>query len=69
MSNLFGKTILITGSSGFIGASLARRLLDEVSGVKVIGIDNMNDYYDVSIKRSLFTNRLLKMVARSSEVW
>ncbi len=44
------KTILVTGSSGFIGASLVQRLLDEVDDVKVIGIDNMNDYYDVSIK-------------------
>lgn len=44
------KTILITGISGFIGANLASRLLDTKSKVHVIGIDNLNDYYDVSIK-------------------
>lgn len=48
--NLENKTILITGVAGFIGSYLAQRLLDEVEGVKVIGIDNMNDYYDVSLK-------------------
>lgn len=49
---LTNKTILVTGSSGFIGSNLTKRLLNEVKGVKVIGLDNMNDYYDVRIKES-----------------
>lgn len=48
--DLNNKTILVTGSSGFIGANLALRLLKEINGVKVIGLDNMNDYYDTKIK-------------------
>lgn len=40
--------VLVTGAAGFIGAFLSKRLLDE--GVKVIGIDNLNDYYDVRLK-------------------
>ena len=47
---LSGKTILITGVAGFIGANLAKRLLLDFSDVKVVGIDNMNDYYDVRLK-------------------
>lgn len=50
--DLKNKTILVTGSSGFIGSNLTKRLLKEISGVKVIGLDNMNDYYDVRIKES-----------------
>lgn len=48
--NLCGKTVLITGAAGFIGANLALVLLQEVENVKIVGIDNMNDYYDVSLK-------------------
>ena len=44
------KSILIPGAAGFIGSNLCIRLLKEVEGVKVIGLDNMNDYYDVNIK-------------------
>ena len=47
---LTDKVILVTGAAGFIGSNLVLELLQTVSPVKVIGIDNMNDYYDVSIK-------------------
>ncbi len=46
--NLHGKNILVTGAAGFIGAALSLRLLNE--GLSVTGIDNMNDYYPVSLK-------------------
>ena len=48
--NLENKTLLVTGAAGFIGANLVMELLRTVKGVKIVGLDNMNDYYDVSIK-------------------
>lgn len=45
-----GKTIFVTGVSGFIGSNLAQSLLKGFDNVHIIGIDNMNDYYDVSLK-------------------
>lgn len=45
-----GKTIFVTGAAGFIGSNLCKRLLNDVTDVKIIGLDNMNDYYDVRIK-------------------
>ena len=45
-----GKTILVTGSPGFVGANLVIRLLKEMSGGKVISLDNMNAYYDTKLK-------------------
>ena len=48
--DLKNKRILITGAAGFIGSNLVMELLREVHPVHIIGIDNMNDYYDVSIK-------------------
>ncbi len=47
---LNGKTILVTGSPGFIGAYLVIRLLKEMSSGTVVSLDNMNDYYEVSLK-------------------
>ena len=47
--DLNNKTILVTGSSGFIGSNLCKRLLNETNS-KIIGLDNMNDYYDVKLK-------------------
>ena len=47
---LEGRTVLITGVAGFIGANLAGRLLHDVAGIRVTGIDNMNDYYDIRLK-------------------
>lgn len=46
------QTIFITGASGFIGSNLAKRILAEEPNAKVVGLDNMNDYYDVRIKET-----------------
>ena len=47
---LENKTILVTGAAGFIGSNLVKRIYKEVPSAKVVGIDNMNAYYDVSLK-------------------
>ena len=44
------QTTLVTGAAGFIGSNLVLELLRSMSLVQIIGLDNMNDYYDVSIK-------------------
>ncbi len=48
--SLDNKTILVTGAAGFIGSNLVKRLFQDVKGATIVGIDNMNDYYDVSLK-------------------
>ncbi len=50
MSALTHKSILITGSAGFIGANLVKRLLKDMTEGTLIGLDNLNNYYDVSLK-------------------
>ena len=48
--DLNGKTVLVTGAAGFIGCNLTLRLLKDYADIKVVGIDDMNCYYDVKIK-------------------
>lgn len=60
--NLTNKTILVTGAAGFIGANLVTELLKTTESIRIIGIDNMNDYYDVSIKEHRLTE-IEKLVA------
>lgn len=47
---LEGATVLVTGAAGFIGSNLVKRLLREVEGIRVVGLDSITDYYDVNIK-------------------
>lgn len=47
---LRGKTVLVTGAAGFIGANLVQELLRTIDDIRIVGVDNLNDYYDISIK-------------------
>lgn len=46
---LNGKTILVTGSAGFVGSNLVKRPFKDLDNATIVGINNMNDYYDVSL--------------------
>ena len=64
--DLNGKTILVTGSPGFIGANLVLRLLKEMSSGTIVSLDNMNDYYDPALKE--YRLSLIKEAAITSPV-
>lgn len=64
--NLTGKTILVTGSAGFIGSNLVIELLKSASPLTIIGLDNLNNYYDVSIKEWRLS-QIDKLVAQHPE--
>lgn len=48
--DLNNKTVLVTGAAGFIGANLCMKLLTDFDSIRVVGLDNVNDYYDVKLK-------------------
>ena len=56
--------ILITGSAGFIGSNLVERLLTTESNVEIVGLDSLNDYYDVRLKEYRL-NRLAEIAMKS----
>ncbi len=64
--DLNGKTILVTGSPGFIGANLVIRLLAELDGGTIVSLDNMNDYYDPALKE--YRLGLIEKAAQASPV-
>ena len=64
--DLDGKTVLVTGSPGFIGANLVLRLLREMKAGTVVSLDNMNDYYDPALKE--YRLRLIEKAAETSPV-
>ena len=67
--NLDNKTILITGAAGFIGANLVMRCLQDCEAVTIVGIDNMNDYYDVSIKEYRLEQITKAAQAQKTSTW
>ena len=62
--NLSGKTSLVTGAAGFIGSNLVKRLFADFDTIRVIGIDSITDYYDVSLK-----HERLKEIEALSKDW
>ena len=64
--DLNGKSVLVTGSPGFIGANLVLRLLKEMNGGTVVSLDNMNDYYDPALKE--YRLKLIEKAAETSPV-
>ena len=62
------KTILVTGATGFIGAGLIIKLLKDNKEINIIGIDNLNDYYDVSIKEYRL-KKIEELVEKTSNKW
>ena len=65
---LNNKKILVTGAAGFIGANLVMELLGSVQGATIVGIDNLNDYYDVSLKEHRL-QEIEKKTAASASQW
>ena len=65
---LNNKTILVTGAAGFIGSNLAMELLRTGENVRLVGLDNMNDYYDVSLKEYRLAE-IKKLADKSDGEW
>ena len=66
---LLNKTVLVTGAAGFIGSNLVLELLRTQEKINIIGIDNMNDYYDVSIKEYRLDEIKKEVIKHSESSW
>lgn len=66
---LENKNILVTGAAGFIGAYLVMELLQTVKAVNIVGLDNMNDYYDVSLKEYRLTEIEKLAITKEASKW
>lgn len=62
------KSIFVTGAAGFIGANLVMELLKKAEGIHIVGLDNMNDYYDVSLKEYRL-EQILKTAEEANADW
>ena len=67
--DLNGKTVLITGAAGFVGANLVMELMRTVDDICIVGMDNMNDYYDVSLKEYRLSEIEKLAVERTGAKW
>ncbi|MDO4398107.1 MAG: NAD-dependent epimerase/dehydratase family protein [Oscillospiraceae bacterium] len=67
--DLNNKTILVTGAAGFIGSNIVNELLKTAEPAKIVGIDNMNDYYDVSIKEYRLKETEKLALKKGAGVW
>ena len=64
--DLTGKTVLVTGAAGFVGANLVMELLKSQSRIAIVGYDNVNNYYDVSLKEWRLA-QIAKLAAQKPE--
>ena len=67
--NLENKTVLVTGAAGFIGSNLVKELFKAYNSIKIVGIDNMNDYYDVSLKEYGLSEIAELVKTKASSEW
>ena len=61
------NTVIITGAAGFIGSNLIIKLIERAGKLRIIGVDNLNDYYDVSLKE--YRLKLIESAVRNDEIY